>query len=63
MHLAEAVHATEALRSAALMRARSLAALAGTGYATTKRLVRGPAAERARRLVPGELADLAKLLG
>jgi enoyl-CoA hydratase len=63
MHVAEAVHATEALRSAALLRARSLATLAGTGYATTKRLVRGPAAERAQALLPGELADLARLLG
>jgi enoyl-CoA hydratase len=62
MHVVEAVHAPEALRSAALMRARGLAALEPTGYALTKRLVRGPMAERARLRMPEELDELAKML-
>jgi enoyl-CoA hydratase len=63
MHVAEAVHSTEALRTAALLRARSLAPLGGPGYATTKRLLRGPAVERARARLPAELAQLAAMLG
>jgi enoyl-CoA hydratase len=62
MHVAEGVHSPEALRTAALMRARSLAALSGTGYAITKRLVRGPAAEQARARLPSELAELVGML-
>jgi len=62
MHVVEAVHAPEALGSAALMRARGLAALDPTGYALTKRLVRGPMAERARLRMPEELEELAKML-
>jgi len=63
MHVAEAVHATDSLRAAALLRARSLAALSGPGYAMTKRLVRGPAVERARARLPAELEALASLMG
>ncbi len=63
MHLAEAVHAPEALRSAAMILARDLAKLTGTGYAITKRLVRGPAAELARAKIPAELENLASMLG
>lgn len=62
MHVADAVHAPEALRSAAIIRARELAKLAGPGYAITKRLVRGPCAETARAKIPSELEDLAKLV-
>lgn len=63
MHVAEAVHSPEALLPAALIRARGLAALSGTGYAMTKRLMREEAAERARAKIPGELAELARLMG
>lgn len=63
MHIAEAVHSPEALRVAAMMRARELAKLAGTGYSITKKLLRGPAAERARALIPSELDTLASMLG
>ena len=63
MHIAEAVHAPEALRAAAMIRARDLAKLSGTGYATTKRLVRAPAAAVAREKLPEELENLATLLG
>lgn len=63
MHLADAVHAPEALREAALMRARDLTKLTGTGYAITKRLVRGPAADFAMARLPGELDHLAALMG
>ena len=63
MHVAEAVHSTDALRAAALLRARSLAEISGPGYAITKRLVRGPAVERARAKLPGELDELVKLMG
>ncbi|MFZ5441740.1 MAG: enoyl-CoA hydratase/isomerase family protein [Myxococcota bacterium] len=62
MHIAEAVHAPDALRSAAMMRARDLARLTGTGYSITKRLVRGPAAELSRARLPDELENLAKML-
>ncbi|MBL8916020.1 MAG: enoyl-CoA hydratase/isomerase family protein [Archangium sp.] len=63
MHIAEAVHSPEALRTAAMMRARELAKLAGTGYSITKKLVRGPSAELARAKIPGELETLASMLG
>lgn len=63
MHLADSVHAPEALLEAALIRARDLTRLAGTGYAITKRLVRGPAAELAMAKLPGELEHLAALMG
>lgn len=62
MHVAEAVHAPDALVAAATMLARSLAGLSGSGYAITKRLVRGPGAEFARAQIPGELEQLARLL-
>jgi enoyl-CoA hydratase/carnithine racemase len=61
MHLVEAVHAPEALRAAALMRAESLGALSGPGYALTKRLVRGPHAERGLGRLPGELEQLERM--
>jgi enoyl-CoA hydratase len=63
MHIAEGVHAPEALRAAAMIRARDLAQLAGTGYAITKRLVRGPGAELAMSRLPAELENLASLMG
>ncbi len=63
MGLAESVHPPEALLAAAVTRAQKLTELAGTGYATTKRLVRGPAAESARGKTPAELDALAELLG
>lgn len=62
MHVAESVHAPEAILSAALLRARGLAELSGSGYALTKRLTRGPAAEFARKCLPGELEELARML-
>ena len=60
--LAEAVHPPEALLPAAVARAQALSELAGTGYAMTKRLVRGPAADSARAKVPAELEALAQML-
>lgn len=63
MHIADAVHAPEALREAALIRARDLAGIAGTGYALTKKAVRGPGAESALAKLPGELEQLAALMG
>lgn len=63
MHIAEAVHSPEALRTAAMMRARELAKLAGSGYSITKKLVRGPAADQARAKIAGELETLASMLG
>lgn len=63
MHVAEAVHAPEVLRAAALMVARDLAKLSGSGYAITKRLLREPAAEAARARIPAELDVLAQMLG
>lgn len=62
MHVAENLHAPESLLTAALMQARHLATFSGSGYALTKRLVRGPAAESARATLPGELDELARLL-
>lgn len=62
MHVAEAVHAPDALVAAATMLARSLASLSGSGYAITKRLVRGPGAEFARAQISSELEQLARLL-
>lgn len=63
MHVADSVHAPDSLISAAMIRARELAKLTGTGYAITKRLVRGPAAELSRAKIPGELDNLASMLG
>jgi len=62
MHVAESVHAPEAVLSAALLRARGLAALSGNGYAMTKRLVRGAAVEAAQKSLPGELAEMARMM-
>jgi len=62
MSIAEAVHAPEALMEAAVLRAQELAKLSGSGYALTKRLLRGPAAESAQAKLPGELAELARML-
>lgn len=62
MHVAETVHAPESLMAAALMHARHLSALTGSGYALTKRLVRGPGADAARASLPGELDELARML-
>jgi enoyl-CoA hydratase len=62
MHIAESVHAPEAVLPAALLRAKGLAALSGSGYALTKRLTRGPGAEAARQSLPGELDELARML-
>ncbi len=63
MHVANSVHAPDALRAAAMIRARDLAKLSGTGYAITKRLVRSPGAELARSKIPAELSELAAMLG
>jgi enoyl-CoA hydratase len=63
MHLADSVQAPGSLISAAMIRARDLAKLTGTGYAITKRLVRGPGAETARAKIAGELDTLASMLG
>lgn len=60
--VAESVHAPEALLPAALARARELTNLTGSGYALTKRLVRGPGADHARAVLPGELDELARML-
>lgn len=62
MHVAESVHAPEAVLAAALLRARSLTSISSTGYALTKRLTRGPAADAARKSLPGELEELARML-
>ena len=62
MGLAEAVHAPDDLLQAAILRARELGALSGGGYALTKRLLRGPGADSARQKLPGELAELARML-
>ncbi|MBL9038148.1 MAG: enoyl-CoA hydratase/isomerase family protein [Archangium sp.] len=63
MHVGEAVHAPESLMQAAMLRAKSLSELSGTGYAITKRLVRGPLADAARAKIPAELDELAAMLG
>lgn len=63
MHVAEAVHSPEALRAAALMVARDLGKLSGSGYAITKRLLREPGAEAARARIPAELEVLAHMMG
>lgn len=62
MHVAETLHAPESLMAAAMMHARHLATLSGAGYAITKRLVRGPHAERARAALPAELDELSRLM-
>jgi enoyl-CoA hydratase len=62
MHIAGAVHAPESLLAAALMRARELVPLSGAGYALTKRIVREPFATVARRHMPGEVAEFARML-
>jgi enoyl-CoA hydratase len=62
MHVAEMLHAPESLLAAAKMHARHLGHLSGSGYALTKRLVRGPGADAARAALPGELDELARML-
>ncbi len=62
MHIAEAVHSPEAHLTAALILARGLAPLSGSGYALTKRLVREPLAEFARSKMPGELLEMARMM-
>lgn len=62
MHVAEMLHAPESLLAAAKMHARHLGQLTGSGYALTKRLVRGPGADVARAALPGELDELARML-
>ncbi len=61
--LTEKVCPPEALLAAAVARATALTDLSGIGYATTKRLVRGPTASLARARLPEELDSLAALLG
>ncbi len=60
--LAEAVVAEESLLHAAMLRAKALAVLSGAGYALTKRLTRGPAAEASQAKVAGELDELSRML-
>lgn len=62
MHVAEMLHAPESLLAAAKMHARHLGHLTGSGYALTKRLVRGPGADVARAALPGERDELARML-
>lgn len=62
MHVAESVHAPEAILAAALLRARDLAGVSSAGYALTKRLTRGPGADAALKSLPGELEELARML-
>ncbi len=62
MGLAEAVYPPETLLSAAIARAIELTGISGTGYAMTKRLVRGPAAASSRAKLPGELDVLSQML-
>jgi enoyl-CoA hydratase len=62
MHDAEMLHAPESLLAAAKMHARHLGHLTGSGYALTKRLVRGPGADVARAALPGERDELARML-
>lgn len=59
--IAEQQVAPESLVAAAVVRAKSLGTLTGFGYAMTKQLVRGPAADAARARMPGELDDLSRL--
>ena len=63
LNIAESLHHPDALLAAAVARATALAELAGQGYALTKKLLRGPLAEEARRLLPGEVAQLGTALG
>ncbi|MBS1151153.1 MAG: Enoyl-CoA hydratase/isomerase [Myxococcaceae bacterium] len=61
--IAESLHAPDALLPAAIARATGLADLGGHGYALTKKLLRGPLAEEARRALPSEVAELGTALG
>jgi enoyl-CoA hydratase len=61
--LAESIHEPAVLMSAALERAKALAAISGKGYSITKQLTRGPVAEVARKHMASELELLAELLG
>jgi enoyl-CoA hydratase len=63
MNVAESVHAPDALKAAALARARALGELNGTGYAATKRLVREGGAQLAKGRLAAELEQLASLMG
>ena len=58
LHVAEAVVAPASLLSASVIRARELATISGSGYATTKRLVRGPGAAFATTQIEPELEGL-----
>lgn len=60
--IAEGVHAPESLRLAAMMRAKSLATIAGPGYVTTKRLVREERVRAAQQRSLSEVAGLVELL-
>ncbi len=58
LKIAESVCTPETLLDNAIQRASSLGALSGFGYAKTKQLVRGPAAQSARALMPQEIEAL-----
>ncbi len=62
MGIAESVHPPDQLLAASVARAKVLSEISGTGYATTKRLVRGAAADTARAKIPTELGALAQML-
>ena len=63
LKIAETLHAPDALLAAAIARAAGLAELGGHGYALTKKLLRGPLAEEARRALAAEVAELGTALG
>lgn len=63
LKIAESLHAPEALLAAAIIRATALAELSGHGYALTKKLLRGPLVEEARRALPSEVGELGTALG
>ncbi len=56
--IAEAVCTPETLLEKSIERASALGALSGFGYAKTKQLLRGPAAELARKKMPEEIQAL-----
>lgn len=61
--IAESLVAPDALRATAIARAAALGELGGHGYALTKKLLRGPLAEEARKNLAAEVAQLGTALG
>lgn len=61
--IAESLVAPDALRATALARAATLGELGGQGYALTKKLLRGPLADEAKRNLAAEVGQLGAALG